>query len=62
MNCNVSTKWVSILLAIIAIAGYFMVHTMTFEDELREQAHHCEMVADGHWPADPVRCPPAARK
>lgn len=42
-----------ILFPLIAAAAtlFVVVSHMTYNDELDQQAHYCEMVAFGHWPA-----------
>lgn len=35
---------------IIAVVLFGIVGRMDYEDELKSQAHYCEMVSEGAWP------------
>jgi len=44
------TKSKAILIAtVVSILGF--VGQADYQDELKAQAHYCEMVSEGHWPA-----------
>lgn len=39
-----------LMLAVIVAIFWGLVGSMFVEDEQKEQAHYCQMVADGLWP------------
>lgn len=45
-----------VLLVVLGVMG--AVGNADYADEVRQQEHYCDMVADGHWPAydDSINC------
>lgn len=45
-----------VLLVVLGVMG--AVGNADYADDVRQQQHYCDMVADGHWPAydDSINC------